>query len=144
MIIEMEIIENEYVKFWKKEGLLFSKHKKTTCIGVKEAEEIIELRHKISNNTAQYWCMDVRHLILSTNDAHHYVDENGQDLVHACAIVVNSFLNRFIVEVFLNVKKPKVPVKVFSSEENAVAWLKELKDSNNAGINLKFKEDQLS
>ena len=124
----MSEVENDYVKFWLHDGLLFSKHKKTTSMGLKEVKETIELRHQISNNRSQYWCMDINHLIFASNEAHDYIDKNGQDLVQACAVVVNSFLAKFIVDVFMNVKKPRVPMKIFSSEERGVKWLKEMQD----------------
>lgn len=140
----MDMIENEYIKFWKDEGILYSAFKQPIYAELEDTKAIIELRHTISNNESQYWVMDMRNLKSVSNDAKNYIDKKGHELVWACAVITSSFLTKFMINVFINIKESKVPIKVFSSEENAVAWLKELKDSNNTGINLGFKEDQLS
>lgn len=42
----------------------------------------------------------------------------------AKAFVINSTANRLIGNFYINFNKPKVPTKLFSTEEKAVEWLK--------------------
>lgn len=140
----MDVIENEYVKFWKQEGILYSVFKKPIYTELEETKTIIDLRCAISDNESQYWVMDLKNLRSISNESKKYIDEKGYDLVRACAVITNSFLTKFMIDVFINVKKTKVPVKAFSSEDNAVAWLKEMQNSNNAGINVNIEEKHLS
>lgn len=140
----MNEIENEYVRFWKQEGILYSVFKKPIYAGLEDTKSIIDLRHIISENENQYWVMDMKNLRYVSNEAKMYIDEKGHDFVQACAVVTCSFLNKFMIDIFINMKKSKVPVKSFSTEESAVAWLKEMQNSNNAGINVNIEEKHLS
>ncbi len=46
------------------------------------------------------------------------------DTRFAIAYVTNSITNRLIYNVYVSVYKPKVPMKMFSSEESGLKWLK--------------------
>ena len=127
----METIENDDVKFWINDGILFSEHKRSVLYGVEESKAIIEMRHEISNNTPQYWCYHLGSIRSTSNEGQKYIDEHGQDFIAACGVVVNSFMAKFLIEAFITVKKPRVPMKIFKSEEKAVLWLKEMKRKNN-------------
>ena len=72
--------------------------------------------------------MDLRNLKSASKETHDYIGNNGNELLHASAIIVNTFLAKFIVEVYIRVKRPKIPVKIFNSKVNAVDWLMEIKD----------------
>jgi hypothetical protein len=124
----MDLIENEFVKFWHKDGLMYSAFKGPVHLGPENAKRFIDLRHIISNDQYQYWVMDLRNLKSASKETHDYIGNNGNELLHASAIIVNTFLVKFIVEVYIRVKKPKIPVKIFNSKVNAVDWLMEIKD----------------
>lgn len=129
--IHSNTAENNNVKFWFDDEILFSSYKGKVDMTEDIALKTIELRHSISKNEYQYWCMDISNIRSVTREANTCIDEKGQDLVQACAAVVNSFLTKFLVDVFVRTKKPKVPFKIFTSAEKAVIWLKELKNNNN-------------
>jgi hypothetical protein len=124
----MKIIENDYYKLWIDNGLLFSVFKKPTHMTLEEAKSAIELRHRISNNEHQYWCMDLRNLKETSDEAKKYIDEYGEEFLLACAMIVNSHLMKFMVKGFNRKKKRKIPVEIFSSETDAVNWLNEMKE----------------
>jgi hypothetical protein len=124
----MTVIEDENYKLWIDNGILFSAFKKPIDMTLEDAKSAIELRHRISNNQHQYWCMDIRNLKESTDEAKKYIDENGEEFLFACAMIVNSHLMKFMVKVFNRMKKRKIPVEVFSSEKDAVKWLNEMKE----------------
>lgn len=125
----MTIIENENYKLWIDNGLLFSVFKKPTHLTLEDAKSAIELRHSISNNKHQYWCMDLRNLKDTTEEAKKYIDENGEEFLYACAMIVNSHLMKFMVKGFNRMKSRKIPVEIFSSEIDAVKWLNKMKES---------------
>lgn len=124
----MKVIENEDYKLWIDSGLLFSVFKKPMDMTLEIAKGAIELRHSISNNQHQYWCMDLRNLKDTSDEAKNYIDEYGEEFLYACAMIVNSHLMKFLVNVFNRMKKRKIPVKIFSSETAAVKWLNEMKE----------------
>lgn len=124
----MKIIENEDYKLWIDSGLLFSVFKNPTHMTLEVAKSAVELRHNISNNQHQYWCMDLRNLKETSDEAKKYIDENGEEFLYACAMIVNSHLMKFLVKGFNRKKKRKIPVEIFSSKKEAVKWLNEMKE----------------
>lgn len=124
----MEVFENDFFKFWIDDGLLFSAFKEPTDMTLEVAKSAIELRHSISNNKYQYWCMDLRNLRDTSNEAKKYINENGEEYLCACAMIVNSHLKKFLVTIFNRMKKRKFPVEIFSSKTDAVNWLNKLKE----------------
>lgn len=121
------MIENEFYKLWIDDGVLFSVFKEPTDMTLEVAKQAIELRHSISNNEYQYWCMDLRNLKDTSDEAKKYIDENGEEFLCACAMIVNSHLMKFLVTIFNKMKKRKFPVEIFSSKTDAVNWLNEMK-----------------
>lgn len=124
----MTMIENEDYKLWIDNGLLFSVFKKPTHMTLEVAKSAVELRHSISNNQCQYWCMDLRNLKETSDEAKKYIDENGEEFLFACAMIVNSHLMKFMVKGFNRKKKRKIPLEIFSSETDAINWLNEMKE----------------
>lgn len=123
------MVENDFVRFWKEGEILFSDLKKPLNLEVDNCKEIIDLRHQISDNQCQYWCMDYSNLKTANKGSYEYVEKYGQEYVHALAVVVDTFLTKFNVELFMRVKQPRVPMKIFSNRESAVKWLLDLKSN---------------
>lgn len=126
----MTELENELVKFQIIDGILFSEFKDRIDIDNEVAQKLIELRHQISNNKKQYWCFDFNGVKSYTQEAHNYAGMHGQELLHACATVVDPKMNEFIANFFMVLKLPRVPMRVFADKKEAVNWLHELKRKN--------------
>ncbi|MCO6498791.1 MAG: hypothetical protein J5I47_00245 [Vicingus serpentipes] len=56
--------------------------------------------------------------ILVSNTFHHFAS--------ACGIKENSAITRFITHSIVYLNKPKIPLKMFKTEEAAINWLKSL------------------
>jgi len=123
-------VENDIICYEIKDGILYSVYKVNLKVKIKEAKEIIDLRHQISNNEKQYWCYNINGLKSLDKESRDYADQNGQELLHACAVVINSYLTKFIFNTFLMIKKPKMHFKAFNDKESAVEWLNKIKRNN--------------
>ena len=55
-------VENDIICYEIKDGILYSVYKVNLKVKIKEAKEIIDLRHQISNNEKQYWCYNINGL----------------------------------------------------------------------------------
>lgn len=121
------MVENEIVKLWIQDGILYSRFKNATYLTLNNVKEYIELRHLVSNNESQYWCMDIGKLRYISREAKNYIDDNGQELIHACAVIVNSLATKFMAEGYIRYSNTKVPMKCFNSEEKGIAWLNEMR-----------------
>ncbi len=62
-----------------------------------------------------------------TSDARAYYSESRQahHNVSRLAIVMDSYVSRVIGNLFIGIGKPAMPVKLFTGEDKAIAWLKQ-------------------
>lgn len=123
----MEEIENEYVKYWFENGVLMNELKKPIHLDLEIIVQLIELRHKISNNESQYWCMDGTKILSVNKEARDYAAKHGQDFIHANAVLINSHLAKAIFNAFMTLKRPEIPFLFFTKKEKAIEWLMEIK-----------------
>lgn len=129
----MSELENEFIRFWVEDGILHSKFKHEVYVDLDIIKKLIELRHIISNNVNQYWCYDVGEVKGFPKECRDYVDIHGQDFLFACAIVINSHIQKFLFNAFLKLKHSKIPFQAFTDKEKAVEWLLEIKAKNEQG-----------
>ncbi len=126
----MAKLANEFMQFWVADGILFSKFTHKTNFDLDIIKELIEMRHSISNNLNQYWCYDVREASGFPKECREYADKYGQDFLSACALIINSHIQKFLFNAYQKLNKSKIPFKAFTNEEKAVEWLNELKAQN--------------
>ena len=125
----MEIIENDFIKFWKEDGILFSEYKKPTTITLENAREVVRMRHDISAGKNMYWCYDLAKLKSISSDAREYVTKEGQQYLSASAMIFNSHITKFIFNAYFTINKPEVPTKAFRTVAEGYKWLKEIRDT---------------
>lgn len=126
----MTELENEFIRFWIDDGILYSKFKCEVNFDLDKIKQLIETRHAISNNVNQYWCYDVKEGIGFSKECRDYADVYGQDFLFACALVINSHIQKFLFNTFLKLKKSKIPFQTFTNKEKATEWLMEIKGKN--------------
>jgi hypothetical protein len=126
----MNSIENQHIRFWLEDGILFSEYKHPFDMTLENSKEIYELRAKISNGVSQYFCYDISKLKSMTSEARKYGESEGQNNLIASAIIVNSIFSKFIYSIFLQLYTVKIPTKAFKTKEEAVIWLKGLKNKS--------------
>jgi hypothetical protein len=128
--IDNKNIENSFVKFWIEDGILFNEFKIPTDLNIENCKEIIKLRHEICQGDFYYWCTSFLNIKSMPKEGRDYTDKYGQNFLYASAGLVESAIQAFIVNIFIKLKNPKIPFKAFTSKEDAVNWLKELKAKN--------------
>ena len=126
----MKELENDFIKFWIENGILHSQFKKSTDGSLENIKEMIDLRNQISDGKKQYWCYDFNGIKSYDKNARDYAEKNGQELLYGCAAVLNSHITKFILNTFMILKKPAVPLKGFTNQNDAINWLNELKRKN--------------
>ena len=124
-------IENDIIKYWINNQILYSKYKRPFKMTLEDIKDVIALRHDISNNQKQFWCYNLNGVKSISKEARDYADLHGQDLLHACATVVDSHITIFLFNIFAKLKRVKIPFRAFTNEEKAIAWLKELQKQAN-------------
>ena len=119
--------KEEFIRFYLEDGILFSEFTKLTVIDLAHAKRIISLREEISNGENQYWCYDIKGMKSMDIDARNYADKNGQQFLSACAVIVHTPVTKFIFNVFVRLKSPKIPFRCFTERDDAISWLKKMK-----------------
>jgi hypothetical protein len=129
----MKEVENDFIKFWIEDNILYSQYKKPTDGTIENIKAIIDLRNDISDDKKQYWCYDFNGIKSYDKDARDYAEKNGQEHLYACAAILNSHIAKFILNAFMILKKPTVPLRGFTKKNDAINWLNELKEKNERG-----------
>lgn len=120
-------LENDYARFWIKDGILYNEQKIPIRVDKTIMADLIKLRTNISNGQNQYWCMDGRNIKSVDEEAMNYAEKHGQENLNCTAVLVNSHLTKFMFNTYLKLNKPKFPMRIFNSKEEAVKWLLEIK-----------------
>lgn len=124
------MLSNHFVKFWIDNDILYNEFITPIELTRENVIEIIKLRHELCNGVSYYWCTSFHNIKSMPKDGRDYTDKYGQDFLHASAAVVSNIFEAFVVNIFIKLKRPKLPFKAFSCKEEAVAWLLELKAKN--------------
>lgn len=61
-------------------------------------------------------------------DHHEMLEEQIRNTSLAIAVVSSSVVGNLVIKVFLSLKKPPVPIKIFSSKAKALSWLRDLEE----------------
>ena len=126
----MREASNQFTKYWMEDGIMHSVFLIDFDLTLEKCISLIQFRHEFSQGEKQYWLYDFNGLISMTKEAKDYAAIYGQDYLYAAAIIVHSHLQKFLINTFIIVKKPKVTTRVFTDKTKAKDWLIELKAQN--------------
>ncbi len=130
-----QTLENEFIRFWIEDGILFSEFKQPIHLDLNIGVDIINLRHKISAGEKQYWCYDFKNILSMSSETKEHAAKYGQEYLHATAVIVYNHLQKFIVNIFISLKKPKIPFLAFTDKEKAISWLRSHQEKNQLNVN---------
>jgi len=84
-----------------------------------------EICTKASNGKSMAVIFDTRNAKYVEKKARDYFSsQKVTPLTKAAAVIVNLPISRIIGNFFVGINKPSFPTKLFTSEENAVKWIK--------------------
>ena len=69
------------------------------------------------------WIGDVTESSSPTKEARDYAAEETPRFVRALALITNSPLSKMIANIFLGLKKPPYPTRVFTNEKDTREWI---------------------
>lgn len=68
--------------------------------------------------------IDIRDVLFIDSKARAFASEQFRPYVAGQAMLISSQISSYFANIFLKFNKPKVPTKLFTKEEEALAWLK--------------------
>ena len=96
-------------------------------IDLKEAVETFEATLKLAEGRKYAMMIDATVSVQVSSAAREYsAKKERQKNLIAQAIVVTSLANKIIGNFIIKVNKPYAPTRLFSNEEDALAWLREM------------------
>ncbi len=121
------MIENNYVKFWIENEILYCIYKSNYEIDIEGAKQIVKDRLICQNNIKYPAFADFKGVKSVSKEARDYLAKEGSFLVKACAILVSSPVDKIMINFYSKINKPIIPTKLFTNNEDALKWLQQFK-----------------
>ena len=120
-----EILHTRVSEIYLKDDIYRVIIKDDAHVMLPDAEEIIATILKINGGTLLPVFIDIRKIKMISWEARKYFASDDRPRVGTVvAIIVGSSTTRVIGNFFLGLNKPSYPLRIFSSEIDAVNWLK--------------------
>ncbi len=125
-VMSEKIIETTaYLTWMGKDGIARTTAKPNADVTLKEAKENSIAVNSLSTGQNFPLLVDAREIRSITKEARDLFSLNNRSsYVNSFAIIIGSPLSRIIGNFFMGLNKPRVPVKLFNSEQEALVWLK--------------------
>lgn len=119
-------LDTNYVHLLIKDKILIGTYKKNLRISLDVAKEIVRTRLSFTRGIPMPSMIISQGVVSMDKAAREYLasDEAIQGLT-ASAIIVHSSFSSFLGNFFLNVNKPRIPVKIFYKRAGAEKWLQQ-------------------
>jgi hypothetical protein len=123
----MNEINLSYVRMKYIEPIIYFEYKDGTELGFPEIRELIACSEKLSGQKPYFTFSDVRININVTNEGKRILeDPKNMPYFRGSAVLVKNNMYKFAVNFLGIYSKPKYPIRAFTSEEKAIAWLMSL------------------
>ncbi len=124
MIAAHDFYENEYARFWIKDGILFFEYKPNTTIDLKVAKLVVSDRIHFQDEKSYPVFCDARGIVTTEKAGRDYLAQSGSILTQAVGLVVYEKVLLTISTFYLEINKPSVPTQIFTKESDALDYLK--------------------
>ena len=120
--------DDEHVTLWLENGIAFAKYK-NTLINLDAAKSIVKERLKLFNDNSYPCLAYMMSKVDYTKDARDYFASNeGGKNMKCLALMISNPVQRIMGNFYLSVSKPSIPTKLFTREEEAIAWVNSFKN----------------
>lgn len=92
-----------------------------------EAKEMYAIFMKITQGTPHLFYFDNTNMTRLGAEERVFVTDTLHHFAIANAMKENSALTRFVTHAMIYMNRPKIPIKMFKTENAAITWLKSLK-----------------
>lgn len=115
--------------FWKEDGVLWGECFEGAEEGVEDAKEQIVAQRKMIDGRPLPFLMDIRRVRSLSREARAYfAGAESAEVFRATALIVSSPLSRAIGNFFLGLNRAKMPTRLFTSVDEALAWLRSFRE----------------
>jgi hypothetical protein len=120
-----ELIKGEIADYWmSEEGILYS-YSKSPVRTVKNISENIALVKQITGNKKVPLLIYLSNSPVPDKETRKFSTEQLPNVYTAMAMVSKPGLAKFIMNILFSLKKPPIPMKSFTDDEEAKKWLRQ-------------------
>lgn len=123
----VEILENDFIHLEINEGILIGTYK-SSIITLDDAIQVVLLRKKLTKNI-KYPALikDYSVVKIEKKAREFFASDEGSEGFSSVAVLTDSIYKSTLMNFFMKVLPPKMPVKLFNTEKEALIWLSEYK-----------------
>jgi hypothetical protein len=116
--------ENQFAKIWLGTDEIMHCTFAVDLVNADIAKSCVSVRLAAAKGRSYCTIIDARRVNSITKEAREYLaSDAGSKDISASALLINSHVGKIMSNFFLVINKPKIPVKVFTNEADAIAWL---------------------
>ncbi len=117
------VVENENIKLWVKDNVMFSEYK-VADVTKSKARDMIDFRLSMCGGKSFPFFADVTRVKSIDREAREeFSNGKGIEMMSACALLIKSPVSQIMGNFFMMVNKPHIPTRLFTSAKDALEWL---------------------
>ena len=93
-------------------------------INLEDAKEIVRIASEVAGNVTHCNLVDMRRMTFMNNEARKYFAQQDKATINAVGVIINSKVQRSLVNLYFKFSNPVKPTKMFETQEDALVWLK--------------------
>jgi len=124
-----KVIETSTCKTWVFDNVVMVKHFEGSKLTLDDVKvNMASILSLIPSGKCLPLLVDMRNIKSMSGDARNYATKSvNEDHIVAVALLVESTLNKLIANFFIGLNKSNRPVRLFTKENEAIAWFKGVK-----------------
>jgi len=108
------------------DGIVRVIHNVDAVVTLEDAQEVMSTVMKLRSGVSRPLLVDSSSIKVLARDARQYLaGEDAAKVATAAAIIVGTPVSRVLGSFYLGLSHPKTPSKLFTSEKDALEWLKD-------------------
>lgn len=121
------MFENEHIKTFITDGVVYMEYKKAEILTLEVIKEAVKERLRIAENITMPIFVDFRKPKGATKEARIYLSNEGIEGLSAAALLIDNAIGMFAYNFYVRFDKPPRPIKAFIQKEKALLWLNQFK-----------------
>jgi hypothetical protein len=123
-----DVVETKKSRIWVEEGVRFDEIKENVMLTLKDAQENLMAYYRVTIRETAPTLLNLSHLKSMTHDAREYLaGKHAEASVTAMALLVGAPITEITASHYIKLSKPNFPAEMFTSKEEALAWLEQYK-----------------
>jgi hypothetical protein len=119
-------MESRWVTYEIKNGILFADYKKDATLDLESAIAMVEERIRFQKG-AHFPIVNILNgMKMSSKKTRTFLAHEGTEGIDAGAFIVGDNVEQVTIDFFLTIEKPPIPVRTFTTREDAITWIHEL------------------